>query len=134
MLAAVPAFVQLHLRAIKHTVQSAQHLIVGVSETDPGVEDRRALRSFVCRCLMKASIANQAEFHPIKPPPIRLSFCGEGRSRLTRPGASMRARTVLSWLDGVYLSSLGNTVTRTDCISPRGSKNTVSRGDECLSR
>ena len=77
MLAAVPAFVQLHLRPIKHTVRSAQHLIVGVSETDPGVEDRRALRSFVCRCLMKASIANQAEFHPIKPPPIRLSFCGE---------------------------------------------------------
>ena len=64
-------------RDLKHTVRSAQPLIVGVSETDPGVEDRRALRSFVCRCLMKASIANQAEFHPIKPPPIRLSFCGE---------------------------------------------------------
>ena len=59
MLAAVPAFVQLHLRAIKHTVQSAQPLIVGVSETDPGVEDHRALRSFICRCLMKASIANR---------------------------------------------------------------------------
>ena len=53
----MPTFVDVHLDALPHRVRSATHLIVGYSEHHPGIKDVQAMRSFMCRCLLKAAIA-----------------------------------------------------------------------------